>query len=98
VSEANLTSPGAPPRRVRWEYHRIVLTPAAPSPAPDDSPAVASAVAAAGADGWELVAVVPVERTEAEETLAYDDAGVAQETTRDTPRQALLYVFKRPAA
>jgi hypothetical protein len=59
VSEENLTPPGAPPRRVRWEYHQIVLTPDDPAPAPDDSPAVAYAVAAAGADGWELATIVP---------------------------------------
>jgi hypothetical protein len=62
MSEANLAPPGAPPRRVRWEYHQLVLTPDDPSPAPDDSPAVACAVAAAGADGWELAAIVPTTR------------------------------------
>jgi hypothetical protein len=39
-----------------------VVTPDDPSPAPDDSPAVAYAVAAAGADGWELAAIVPTTR------------------------------------
>jgi len=40
-----VTSPGAPPK---WEY-RVVIEPA---------PAGGSVLAAAGADGWELVAVL----------------------------------------
>jgi hypothetical protein len=76
-----------PPPRVRWEYQQIVTTSHA-----------AVDLACAGAEGWELVAVVPLERVESEETLAHDAPGPPARTTEAVLVSLLLYAFKRPAA
>jgi hypothetical protein len=76
-----------PPPRVRWEYQQIAT-----------SSHSAIDLAGAGAAGWELVAVAPVERVESEETVSYDQSGTPERTAEDVLVSLLLYVFKRPAA
>jgi hypothetical protein len=81
-----LAEADAPPPRVRWEYQQIVTTSHA-----------AIDLAGAGIEGWELVAVVPIERVESEETISYDKPGPPEQTTEAVLVSMLLYVFKRPA-
>jgi hypothetical protein len=87
VSEGNLTTGAALQRRMRWEYRQIEGS----SP---DSPDLQAEVAAAGADGWEMVTVLslPVERPKGESIDEAQREGAGQGTWGP----ALVYVFKRP--
>ena len=86
MSEPQPAPADAPPPHVRWGYQQIVTTSHA-----------AIDLARAGTEGWELVAVVPVERVESEETIAYDQPGPPARTTEAVLVSKLLYVFKRSA-
>jgi hypothetical protein len=88
VSEENLTTGAALQRRMRWEYRQIE----GPS---YDSADLQAEVAAAGADGWELVTVLslPVERPKGESI----EEARRQAAGERAWGPALVYVFKRPA-